>query len=101
MPKPTYGPKFQAQKDALAVPGKIGPPQGAYDFEGGEMKPFTPEEAAKMVYPDGESYNPNWCVQETWDSPPWPRRRQCFFKPGHGPHGLYCKHHAEKFREGR
>ncbi len=61
--------------------------------------PETPEEARTWRYgqwggnPNGRPYNPKKCAYAVM-SEGFCIDYQCLRKPGHGPHGMFCRNHA-------
>ena len=62
--------------------------------------PKTLQEARKIKYnvwagnPNGQAYVEGRCAGEVWHNYLF---FQCSKKSGHGPDGLYCKQHANKY----
>lgn len=64
------------------------------------MKPPTLEEIRAKKYGWGlheYAYNHNFCAADVLRYK-W-RQSQCSRKPGHGPHGAFCKQHAKRYSE--
>jgi len=52
-------------------------------------------------YPPGFEEDKERCMAEVLATGPWRVPHQCNRKRGYGPHGGYCKQHAQALSEGR
>lgn len=58
---------------------------------------LTKAEAMKQTYGFNTKYRPEYCVERVHKPGRGRQLYQCQRKPGHGPEGLYCKQHAQRY----
>lgn len=58
---------------------------------------LTKAEAMKQTYGFNSKYRPEHCAESVHERGRGCQLYQCQRKPGHGPEGLYCKQHAQRY----